>query len=105
MTMWDQISHLHAYHGQVPPEIGILKLTEELGEAAEALIGIKGMNSRKGICRTTDDLLDELADVLITAAVTMCGVAEGGPEEARQHLERRLRIVAARAGLPTVDPS
>jgi NTP pyrophosphatase (non-canonical NTP hydrolase) len=37
----------------------LLKLTEEVGEVADASIGMRGLNSRKGICRTLDDLLAE----------------------------------------------
>jgi hypothetical protein len=35
-TMWDDIGRLHEYHGYVPVEMRVLKLTEEVGEAAEA---------------------------------------------------------------------
>ena len=96
--MWDEVGRLHAHHGDVPVEIRLLKLTEEVGEAAEAFIGVHGLNSRKGVCRSRDDLLDELADVIITAAVAMSGVT-GDVDEARSHLERRLATVSARAGL------
>jgi NTP pyrophosphatase (non-canonical NTP hydrolase) len=85
--MWEQARRLHDYHGDVPAEVRLLKLTEEVGEAAEALIGMRGLNSRKGICRTQDDLLAELADVIITAAVAMSGIA-GDVDEARSHLEK-----------------
>jgi NTP pyrophosphatase (non-canonical NTP hydrolase) len=34
--MWDQIRDLHACHREVAVEISLLKLTEEVGEAAEA---------------------------------------------------------------------
>jgi NTP pyrophosphatase (non-canonical NTP hydrolase) len=98
--MWEGIEHLHEHHGEVPLEVRILKLTEEVGEAAEALIGIRGLNSRKGICRTTDDLLDELADVIITAAVAMSAVTGEGARGARHHFERRLQTVAARVSQP-----
>lgn len=97
--MWDDVKRLHEYHGDVPVEVRILKLTEEVGEAAEALIGMRGLNARKGVCHTHDDLLDELADVIITAAVAMSAVADGRVDEARSHFERRLEIVTARAGL------
>ena len=70
-AMWDQIRDLHACYGDVPVEIRLLKVTEEVGEAAEAFIGTHGLNSRKGVCRSRDDLLAELADVIITAAVAM----------------------------------
>jgi NTP pyrophosphatase (non-canonical NTP hydrolase) len=97
--MWDRIQRLHEHHGDVPLEVRILKLTEEVGEVAEAFIGMRGLNSRKGICRSREDLLDELADVIITAAVAMSGVAYGSADEAAAHLERRLEVVTARAGV------
>jgi NTP pyrophosphatase (non-canonical NTP hydrolase) len=94
--MWDQIRDLHARYGDVPVEIRLLKVTEEVGEAAEAFIGMHGLNSRKGVCRSRDDLLAELADVIITAAVAMTGVT-GDVDEARSHLEQRLAVVTERA--------
>jgi NTP pyrophosphatase (non-canonical NTP hydrolase) len=97
--MWDRIQRLHEHHGDVPLEVRILKLTEEVGEVAEAFIGMRGLNSRKGVCRSREDLLDELADVIITAAVAMSAVADGGTDEAAAHLEQRLDVVTARAGL------
>jgi NTP pyrophosphatase (non-canonical NTP hydrolase) len=96
--MWDQIRELHAVHGEVPVEIRLLKVTEEAGEAAEAFIGMHGLNSRKGICRSRDDLIAELADVIITAAVAMAGVTGGDLDEARSYLEQRLAVVTERAG-------
>ena len=96
--MWDQVGQLYAYHGDVAAEVRLLKLTEEVGEVADAFIGMHGLNARKGVCRTRDDLLDELADVIITAAVAMSGVT-GDADEARSHLERRLAAVTERAGL------
>ena len=96
--MWDQVGQLYAYHEDVPAEVQLLKLTEEVGEVADAFIGMHGLNRRKGVCRTRDDLLAELADVIITAAVAMSGVT-GDVEEARGHLERRLAAVIERAGL------
>ena len=76
----------------------LLKLTEEVGEVAEAYLSMQGLNRRKGVCRTRDDLLAELADVIITAAIAMTGVT-GDLEEAKGHLERRLAVVTARVGL------
>jgi len=78
---------LHEYHRDVPLEIRILKLTEEVGEAAEAFIGMRGLNSRKGVCRSREDLLDEIADVIITAAVAMSAAADNGANGAAAHLE------------------
>jgi NTP pyrophosphatase (non-canonical NTP hydrolase) len=96
--MWEQVRRLHDYHGDVAAEVRLLKLTEEVGEAAEALIGMQGLNGRKGTCRSRDDLLAELADVIIAAAIAMVGVADD-MDEARGHLERRLVIVSERVGL------
>jgi NTP pyrophosphatase (non-canonical NTP hydrolase) len=96
--MWDQIRELHAHHGDVQVEIRLLKLTEEVGEVAEAFIGMHGLNPRKGTCRSRDDLLAELADVIITAAVAMSGVTGGDVDEARSQLEHRLAAVTERAG-------
>jgi Helix-turn-helix domain len=96
-AMWDQIRDLHVRYGDVPVEIRLLKVTEEAGEAAEAFIGMHGLNLRKGVCRSRDDLLAELADVIITAAVAMTGVTEGDIDEARSHLEQRLAVVTERA--------
>ncbi len=87
--MWDQIRELHACHADVPDEIRLLKLTEETGEVAEAFVGMHGMNSRKGVCRSRDNLLAELGDVIITAAVAMTGVTGGDIGEARSQLEQR----------------
>jgi len=45
----------------------ILKIAEEGGEAAQAYIGWIGQNPRKGKTHTREEVLDELADVAITA--------------------------------------
>jgi NTP pyrophosphatase (non-canonical NTP hydrolase) len=44
----------------------VAKVTEEAGEAVDALIGFTGQNPRKGTYGTEADLLDELADVALT---------------------------------------
>ena len=55
-TVWDRIQRLHEHHGEVPLEVRIPKLTEEVGEVTEAFIGMHGLNSRKGLCRSREDL-------------------------------------------------
>jgi hypothetical protein len=67
------------------------------GEVADAFLGVHGLNRRKGTCRTQDDLLAELADVIITAAVAMCGVTED-VDGACRFLEARVAAVIERAG-------
>lgn len=48
----------------------IIKVGEEAGEVAKAYLGYIG-TPRKGVCATRRDVLDELADVAITAMVTI----------------------------------
>jgi NTP pyrophosphatase (non-canonical NTP hydrolase) len=43
--MREQVGQLCAYHGDVPAEVRLLKLTEEVGEVAEAFIGMRGLFS------------------------------------------------------------
>lgn len=45
----------------------VAKVTEEAGEAIDALIGITGQNPRKGTYGSRQDLYDELCDVALTA--------------------------------------
>jgi NTP pyrophosphatase (non-canonical NTP hydrolase) len=61
-------------HGDVTLQLQMIKIQEELGEAAAALIGAMGSNPRKGFTHTTTDVAMELADVVITAvlAISMC---------------------------------
>ncbi|MGH3121438.1 MAG: hypothetical protein ACRDND_10505 [Streptosporangiaceae bacterium] len=42
---WDQVSQLYACHGDVPVEMRLLKLAEEVGEVAEAFTGMQGLFS------------------------------------------------------------
>ncbi|MFI6929291.1 MazG-like family protein [Streptomyces sp. NPDC050287] len=49
----------------------MLKLSEEVGEVAQAVIGATGQNPRKGVTHTWDDVQGELCDVVITALVAL----------------------------------
>jgi NTP pyrophosphatase (non-canonical NTP hydrolase) len=64
----------HYTENGVTLQLQMIKIQEELGEAAAALIGAMGSNPRKGFTHTTTDVAMELADVVITAvlAITMC---------------------------------
>lgn len=72
-----------------------LKVQEEAGEMAEAMLGVLGQNPRKGFSHTRDDLLKEIIDVILTAAVLAVSI-EGGPAFAAR-LDERLDFLAARA--------
>lgn len=73
--------------GQLAVVAQALKLTEEAGELAEAMLGVLGQNPRKGVCKTTDDVLNEAIDVILTAAVLAVWI-EGGPAFAARLAER-----------------
>ena len=83
------------YLAEVPTQTLVLKVAEEVGEAAEAYIGMIGGNPRKGVHKDATDVLDELADVMLSAAVPMVDLA-GGPAAAERHMARRLGFVSTR---------
>jgi NTP pyrophosphatase (non-canonical NTP hydrolase) len=71
----------------------MLKLSEEVGEVAEAVIGATGQNPRKGVTHTWDDVEAELCDVVITAMVALRTLTP----EAREVFARHLARVAGRS--------
>ncbi|CAL9434459.1 MULTISPECIES: MazG-like family protein [Streptomyces] len=71
----------------------MLKLSEEVGEVAEAVIGATGQNPRKGVTHTWDDVEAELCDVVITAMVALRTLTP----EAREVFARHLTRVAGRS--------
>lgn len=46
---------------------------------------MRGLNSCKGVCRSREDHLDEIADVIITAAVAISAAADNGANGAAAH--------------------
>ncbi|MFD3381798.1 MULTISPECIES: MazG-like family protein [unclassified Streptomyces] len=75
-----------------PPQeallLRMLKLSEEVGEVAEAVIGATGQNPRKGVSHTWDDVQAELCDVIITAAVALRTLTPDTREVFAAHLAR-----------------
>ena len=93
--MWQVIRHQKAWldsHPGSDPAMAIpmrvLKITEEAGEAAAALIGVTGQNPRKGHSHTDADLAAELCDVMITAAVALASVVPDPERVLNEHLGR-----------------
>ncbi|MFD0638739.1 MazG-like family protein [Catenulispora yoronensis] len=82
----------------------VLKLTEEVGEAAAALIGLTGQNPRKGITHTTTDLAAELCDVMVTAAVALATLVDNPEETLNEHVGK-LYTRSLTAGAPPLSPS
>ncbi|WP_406127381.1 MazG-like family protein [Streptomyces sp. NBC_00989] len=66
----------------------MLKLSEEVGEVAEAVIGATGQNPRKGVTHTWDDVQGELCDVVITALVALRTLTPDTQEVFTRHLAR-----------------
>ncbi|MFI9272272.1 MazG-like family protein [Kitasatospora sp. NPDC052896] len=70
-----------------------LKLQEEAGEVAEAVIGALGANPHKGFSHDWDDVRKEVCDVALTALVMLARMG-GDP---RRFFEEHARGVAARS--------
>lgn len=73
---WSKIAQLAEYYGNnitysEAVSDQMTKLTEELGEVAQAWIGVKGQNKRKGVYATGDDVAHEIVDVIVTASVML----------------------------------
>ncbi|RSS79291.1 NUDIX domain-containing protein [Streptomyces sp. WAC06614] len=107
-TPWEVTGELAAFFdakaAHLPAEsrwhLQVLKIGEEFGEAAQALIGVTGTNPRKGRSHTWDDVTAEVCDVIVTAMVTLHRL--GVPDPAgvfAAHLERTAaRTLAAGQG-------
>ncbi|MFF2812101.1 MazG-like family protein [Streptomyces sp. NPDC058000] len=96
---WDTIDALVGWldrESVLPKEqerlLRVLKLSEEVGEAAQAVIGATGQNPRKGHSHTWDDVHAELCDVIVTAMVALRTLTP----EARQVFDGHLRRIAGR---------
>jgi NTP pyrophosphatase (non-canonical NTP hydrolase) len=66
----------------------IMKLTEEVGEVTQAVIGTLGQNPRKGVTHTWEDVQAELCDVIFTAMVALTTLAPDARETFDGHLAR-----------------
>lgn len=75
-------------------------LASKNGKAVQAYIGMVGQNPRKGITHTQNDLLDELADVAVTA---LCAIQHfTGDIGTTEHLVRQKTArIWTRASRPT----
>lgn len=97
---WDTVGRLVDWldrNSTLAPEterlLRLMKLTEEVGEVAEAVIGVTGQNPRKGVTHGWDDVNAELCDVILTAMVALSTITP----DARQVFADRVSHVAARS--------
>jgi NTP pyrophosphatase (non-canonical NTP hydrolase) len=93
--LWDSIDDLCGWLDANRPADGreglllrIIKLSEEVGEVAEAVIGATGQNPRKGTTHTWDDVQSELCDVAVTALVALRTLTPDAREVFTDHLAR-----------------
>ncbi|MFI7020489.1 MazG-like family protein [Streptomyces sp. NPDC050164] len=96
-TLWEWLGSHRPIEGREGVLLRILKLSEEVGEVAEAVIGATGQNPRKGVTHTWDDVQSELCDVVITALVALRSLTPDSREVFAQHLERVTRRSSGRS--------
>ncbi|MEU6986295.1 MazG-like family protein [Streptomyces sp. NPDC046324] len=92
---WNTVDRLASWisaHHALPPEqdvlLRVLKLSEEVGEVAQAVIGATGQNPRKGTSHTWQDVESELCDVIITAMVALRTLTPDAAEVFAGHVRR-----------------
>ncbi|NDZ77011.1 hypothetical protein G3I19_00430 [Streptomyces sp. SID10853] len=75
---WQTIAHLAGRledHSTLPRDqrilLQLLKIQEEAGEVAEAVIGATGQNPRKGHSHSWADVEAEVCDVIVTGMVAL----------------------------------
>ncbi|MED7823628.1 MazG-like family protein [Streptomyces chiangmaiensis] len=96
--LWEPIDRLHAWldanrthDGTEGLLLRVLKLSEEVGEVAQAVIGATGQNPRKGTTHSWDDVQAELCDVVITALVALRTLTPDARQVFAAHLDRVAR--------------
>ncbi|WP_338059105.1 MazG-like family protein [Streptomyces olivoreticuli] len=104
-AVWDTIASLterldrHSTHrGDMRRVLQILKISEEAGEAAEAVIGAMGQNPRKGFSHTWDDVQAEVCDVITTAMVALQRLTPDARTVFAEHLDRVAKRDLAEGG-------
>ena len=70
----------------------VAKIGEEFGEAIDALIAYTGQNPRKGVCGEKSALLEELADVAMTALLAIQHFTKND-EKTRWWVENKARHI------------
>ncbi|GAA3788507.1 MazG-like family protein [Streptomyces coacervatus] len=86
--LWTWLDANRPHGGREGMLLRMLKLSEEVGEVAEAVIGATGQNPRKGISHTWEDVQGELCDVVITALVALRTLTPDTREVFTRHLAK-----------------
>ncbi|MFE9168208.1 MazG-like family protein [Streptomyces kebangsaanensis] len=87
-ALWTWLDGHRTHEGREGLLLRILKLQEETGEVAQAVIGATGQNPRKGTTHTWEDVQSELCDVAITALVALRTLTPDAREVFGRHLAR-----------------
>lgn len=86
--LWSWLEANRPVDGDQGLLLRMLKLSEEVGEVAQAVIGATGQNPRKGVTHTWEDVQGELCDVVITALVALRTLTPDTREVFTRHLAR-----------------
>ncbi|MCF1596120.1 MazG-like family protein [Streptomyces muensis] len=87
-ALWSRLEAARPIGGREGMPLCMLKLSEEVGEVAEAVIGATGQNPRKGVTHTWEDVEGELCDVVITALIALRTLTPDTREVFTRHLTR-----------------
>ncbi|WP_254390263.1 MazG-like family protein [Streptomyces sp. AC550_RSS872] len=92
---WKTIARLAGLledHSTLPREqrilLQLLKIQEEAGEVAEAVIGVTGQNPRKGHSHTWQDVESEICDVIVTGMVALIRMNPDAETVFARHMQR-----------------
>jgi NTP pyrophosphatase (non-canonical NTP hydrolase) len=101
---WETVDELVAWldaESTLAPDVKLLlrlmKVSEETGEVAEAVIGVLGQNPRKGFTHTWDAVDRELCDVILTGMVAL----RSRNADAAKVFKAHLAAVASRSRMHT----
>ncbi|MDG9716074.1 MazG-like family protein [Streptomyces sp. DH24] len=86
--LWTWLDSHRTHEGREGLVLRMLKLSEEVGEVAQAVIGATGQNPRKGVTHTWDDVQAELCDVIFAALVALRTLTPDAREVFAHHLAR-----------------
>jgi NTP pyrophosphatase (non-canonical NTP hydrolase) len=87
-ALWSWLEASRPVDGPDALLLRMLKLSEEVGEVAQAVIGATGQNPRKGVSHSWEDVQAELCDVVITALVALRTLTPEAREVFTRHLAR-----------------
>lgn len=86
--LWTWVDGNRPLDGREDLLLRMLKLSEEVGEVAQAVIGVTGQNPRKGVTHSWEDVQGELCDVVITALVALRTLTPDTRQVFTRHLAR-----------------